>query len=415
MALSDMAIRSAKARPQAFKLSDERGLYLLVGVNGSKLWRFKYRMAGKEKLLSFGAYPDVGLKLARERRDDARRLLAKNIDPSAHRKLQKRQDVATAESFKTVALEWLAKFSPGWASSHADKIVRRFEKDIYPWIGVRPIADITAQELLAVLRRIETRGAIETAHRAKQECGNVFRYAIATGRAERDPSQDLRGALPPSRGKHFAAITEPKAIGELLCALDSYSGSPVTIGALKLAPLVFVRPGELRQAEWAEIDWDTEEWRIPAAKTKKRVMHIVPLAYQAIDALTELHPLIGGGKYVFPGEYHRDRPMSENTILSALRRLGYKKEQMTGHGFRHMASTLLNEQGWNRDAIERQLAHADRDPIRAAYNYAEHLAERKKMMQAWANYLDRLRQEGKFHRIIRKSESIGQILVGGPE
>jgi integrase len=399
MALSDVAVRGVKARPKVFKLSDERGLYLLVGPNGSKLWRFKYRIAGKERLLSFGAYPDVGLKLARERRDEARRLLAENIDPSAHRKLQKRQNAAPADSFKTVALEWLAKFSPGWADSHAGKIIRRFEKDIYPWIGARPIADITAQELLAVLRRIEARGAIETAHRAKQECGNVFRYAIATGRAERDPSQDLRGALPPSRGKHFATITEPKAIGELLCALDSYSGSPVTIGALKLAPLVFVRPGELRQAEWTEIDLDAAEWRIPAAKTKKRALHIVPLARQAIDALRELHPLTGHGRYVFPGEYHRDRPMSENTILSALRRLGYKKEQMTGHGFRHMASTLLNEQGWNRDAVERQLAHADRDPIRAVYNYAEHLPERKKMMQSWADYLDGLRQEGKRPRI----------------
>lgn len=404
MPLSDTTVRNAKAKAKPFKLADERGLYLLVGANGSKLWRFKYRAAGKEKLLALGAYPDVGLKLARERRDEARRLLAENIDPSEHRKLQKRQDrTSAADTFQTVALEWLAKFSPGWAQSHADKIIRRFEKDIYPWMGARPIAEITAPELLGVLRRIEARGAIETAHRAKQECGNVFRYAIATGRAERDPSQDLRGALPPSRGKHFATITEPKAVGELLRALDSYPGSFVTTCALKLAPLLFVRPGELRRAEWTEVDLNGAEWRIPAEKMKKRSTHIVPLAHQALDVLRELQPLTGGGKYLFPGEYHRDRPMSENTVLSALRRLGYKKEQMSGHGFRHMASTLLNEQGWNRDAVERQLAHAERDPIRAAYNYAEHLPERRKMMQAWADYLHSLKAGSGTVRNIRKA------------
>jgi integrase len=335
--------------------------------------------------------PDVPLKIARDKRDDARRQIAAGIDPSLQRKAHKAVKVAgAANSFEVVAREWLAKFSPNWVASHSDKIIRRFERDIFPWLGNRPIAEISAPELLAALRRIESRGALETAHRALQNCGQVFRYAVATGRAERDPSGDLRGALPPAKAKHHASITEPKAIGAMLRTIDGYQGSLVTKCALKLAPLVFVRPGELRKAEWAEFNLDAAEWRIPAARMKMREQHIVPLSTQAIVILRELHPLTGNGRYVFPGARTNGRPMSENTVNAALRRLGYKGDEMTGHGFRSMASTLLNERGWHRDAIERQLAHAERDNVRAAYNYAEHLPERRKMMQAWANYLDDL-------------------------
>ncbi|MEB0165111.1 tyrosine-type recombinase/integrase, partial [Glaciimonas sp. CA11.2] len=286
--------------------------------------------------------------------------------------------------------EWFSKYAPNWVASHSDKIIRRLERDIFPWLGSRPISEISAPELLDVLRRIEKRGAIETAHRAHQNCGQIFRYAIATGRAERDPSGDLKGAIPPSKEKHHPSITEPKAVGELLRCIGGYTGSFVTKCALQLAPLLFVRPGELRKAEWSEINLDTAEWRIPAEKMKMRAVHIVPLSIQAVAILNEIMPLTGKGKYVFPGARTNGRPMSENTVNGALRRLGYGSDDMTGHGFRSMASTLLNEQGWNRDAIERQLAHAERDSIRAAYNYAEHLPERRKMMQAWADYMDGL-------------------------
>jgi integrase len=262
---------------------------------------------------------------------------------------------------------------------------------VFPWLGARPIGEITGPELLTALRRVENRGVVETAHRVMQNCSQVFRYAVATGRAQRDPTFDLRGALPPVRSNHFASITEPKAIGGLLRAIDVYKGSFITQCALRLAPLVFVRPGELRRAEWAEFDLDASEWRIPASKMKMRVMHIVPLSAQAVSILRDLRPLTGTVKYVFPGTRGKDRPMSENTVLAALRRMGYGTDDMTGHGFRSMASTILNEQGWNRDAIERQLAHAERDNVRAAYNYAEHMPERRKMMQQWADYLDGLK------------------------
>ena len=277
--------------------------------------------------------------------------------------------------------------------------MRRLEKDLFPWLGKRPIAEVKAPELLAVLRRIESRGAQETAHRAMQNCGQVFRYAVATGRAERDPTGDLRGALPPSKEKHHASILEPKRVAELLRAIDSYQGFFATKCALQLAPLVFVRPGELRQAQWPEIDLDKSEWRIPAERMKMREQHIVPLSCQAVEILRELEPLTNRGipvkpdapRYVLPGAQSHVRPMSENAILAALRRMGYTKEEMTGHGFRSMASTLLHEQGWNHQAIERQLAHAERNAVSAAYNFAEHLPERRKMMQAWADYLDALK------------------------
>ncbi len=392
MPLTDTVIRKAKPGPKPLRLFDAGGLYLEVAPSGGKWWRLKYRFAEKEKRLSLGVYPEVSLKEARGKRDDARRLLANGIDPSAQRQASKSALVEHAtNSFETVAREWFAKFSQGWVESHSDKIIRRLERDVFPWIGARPVNSITAAELLTALRRIESRGALETAHRAMQNCGQVFRYAVATGRAERDPTADLRGALPPVKEKHHASVKDPKAIGALLRAIDGYQGLLITKCALRLAPLLFVRPGELRKGEWTELNLDGAEWRIPAARMKMRAQHIVPLSTQAVAILRELHALTGARRYVFPGARTNGRPMSENTVNAGLRRLGYTKDEMTGHGFRSIASTLLNEQGWHRDAIERQLAHAERNNIRAAYNFAEHLPERRKMMQAWADYLDGLR------------------------
>ena len=293
-------------------------------------------------------------------------------------------------SFETIAREWHIKFNSKWTPDHGAKILHRLETDIFPWLGHRPINEITAPELLIVLRRVENRGAIETAHRLCQYCGKIFRYAIATARADRDVSADLRGAIPPVKKRHHASITDPKAIGGLLRAIKDYNGHLITRCALQLAPLTFVRAGELRKAEWSEFNFEEAEWRIAAHRMKMRAVHIVPLSSQAIAILHEIQSLTGDGKYVFPSLRSLNRPMSENTVLGALRRLGYSKDEMTGHGFRSMASTLLNEQGWNRDAIERQLSHAERDSIRAAYNYAEYLPERRKMMQHWADYLDGL-------------------------
>jgi integrase len=393
--LTDTKVRTTKPTEKPQKLFDGGGLFLLVTPTGGRLWRFKYRFGGSEKLLSIGTYPETSLAEARQRRDQASALLAKGIDPSETKKAQKAAGNQETETFEIIAREWYAKFSPSWATSHAKTTIRRLELFIFPWLGARPVKTITAPELLAALRRIEAKGALETAHRVKQVCGQVFRYAIATGRAERDPSGDLRGAIPPASGKHMATITDPKEIAGLLRSIDDYRGGIVTRCALQLAPLVFVRPGELRQAEWSEFNLETAEWRIPAEKMKAGAVHIVPLSRQAIDILREIHPLTGHGRYVFPSPRTDSRPMSSNAILSALRRMGYAKDEMSGHGFRSMASTLLNEQGWNRDAIERQLAHAERNSVRAAYNYAEFMPERKKMMQAWADYLEGIKSGAK--------------------
>lgn len=402
--LTERAIRNFKPQSKTKRLFDSGGLYLEVSAAGNKWWRLKYRYAGKEKRLALGVFPRVTLKEARNARDDARRILDKGNDPGQARKVEKAaRSELTADSFEAVAREWLDKFSPTWAESHTNKMRRRLETDVFPWLGSRPIRQITAPELLSMARRIEARGALDTARRAILNSGQVFRYAVATGRAERDPSGDLKGALPAPRGKHHATITEPKAIGALLRAIDGYQGDHVTRCALKLAPLLFVRPGELRRAEWAEIDLDNAEWRLPAEKMKARVPHVVPLSRQALAVLSELQPLTGSGKYLFPGLRGRDRSMSENTVNAALRRMGYAKGDMTGHGFRSMASTLLNEQGWHRDAIERQLAHGERDAVRAAYNYAEHLPERRRMMQAWGDYLDSLRRGAEVVGIKRKA------------
>ena len=391
MPLTDTAIRNAKHQIKQYKLTDEKGMYLLVNKAG-KYFRLDYRFAGKRKTLALGVYPDVKLVEAREKRDDARKMIANGVDPGQTRKVQKSIQIEQTEnSFEAIAREWHGKYSSNWADSHAKKILRRFELYIFPWLGSRPIAEITPPELLAVLRRIESQGILETAHRAQQNCGQVFRYAIATGRAERDPSADLRGALTPAKHARMATITEPKKIGELLCAIDGYEGTPVAKCALKLAPLVFVRPGELRHAEWVEIDLDKAEWRIPAEKMKMKDPHIVPLSSQAVEVLCEILPITGKGQYVFPSVRTNSRPMSENTVLAALRRMGFTKEEMSGHGFRAMASTVLHEQGWPSDIIERQLAHAERNSIKAAYNHAQHLPERRKMMQSWADYLEKIK------------------------
>ncbi|WP_292994653.1 integrase arm-type DNA-binding domain-containing protein [Nitrosomonas sp.] len=376
--LTDTAIRNAKPRDKFYKVSDSGGLYLLVKSTG-KYWRMDYRFVGKRKTLAIGVYPAVSLVAARKKRDEARELLAKDIDPSLTKAINK-QIVRTAaeNTFKAVALEWHAKTSKTWAETTATNIKRYLEKDI------------SAPELLAVLRKIESRGAHEKAQRCREYAGRVFRYAIATGRAERDPSGDLRGALTPVKVKHHASITDPKAIGALLRSISGFSGSYITRCALQLAPLVFVRPGELRHAEWAEIDFDKPEWRIPGHKMKMKEPHIIPLSAQAVEILQSIHPLTGDGQYIFPSIRSATRPMSENTINAALRRMGYEKDEMTGHGFRSMASTLLHEHGWPHEAIERQLAHAERNKVVAAYNYAEHLPKRKEMMRWWADYLDEL-------------------------
>lgn len=391
MPLTDTSIRNAKPGAKPIKLFDERGLFLLVTPTGGKWWRFRFMFDGKEKLLSLGVYPDVSLKDARQRRDEARKLVANGINPSENRKIQKSTRAnLIANSFEVVAREWFTKYSATWASNHGDRIIRRFERDIFPWIGGRPVAEITAPKLLAVVRRIENRGALETAHRALGNCGQVFRYAVATGRAERDPSGDLRGALPPVKGTHFAATTEPKRVAEILRALDGYAGTLTVRCALRLAPLVFVRPGELRNAQWADIDFEAAEWHYLVTKTN--TPHIVPLATQAIEILRELQPLTGNSRFVFPSARSFIRPMSDNAILAAMRRLGIDKEEMSGHGFRAVARTILDEVlGVRPDFIEHQLAHAVRDPNGRAYNRTAHLPERRKMMQQWADYLDKLK------------------------
>jgi integrase len=402
MPLTDTAVRNAKPGGKPFKLADEKGLYLLVNATG-KYWRMNYRFTGKQKTLALGVYPAITLAKARERRDEARKLLAHDTDPSMVKAIQKQtRQQAAANSFEAVAREWHGKKQPGWAPATARRILRSLEKDMFPWVGSLPIKDITAPTLLATIRRVESRGALELAHRIREMAGQVFRYAVATGRAERDPSGDLRGALPPVRVRHHASVTDPGQIATLLRDIDGYSGSFITLCAMQLAPLVFVRPGELRHAEWSEFNLDSAEWRIPGHKMKMQDKHIVPLSQQAMEVLRAIQPLTGSGRYVFPSVRTTARPMSENTINAALRRLGYEKNEMTGHGFRSMASTILHEQGWPHEAIERQLAHAERNAVSAAYNYAEHLPKRREMMQAWADYLEALKSGAKVTLINRK-------------
>ena len=395
MPLTATAIRHVKPSAKTRKMFDGGGLYLELTPRGGKWWRLKYRFGGKEKRISLGVYPDVSLKEARTRRHQARQLLAREIDPSEHRKAQKAaKEQRSANSFEAVAREWFTKHAPNWATSHANRVLSRLERDVFPWMGGQPIAGVTAPQLLAVVRRIEQRGALESAHRTLRICGQVFRYAVATGRAQRDPSSDLRGALPPVKRTHFASLTEPKQVGPLLRVLDGYRGTLIVRCALRFAPLVFVRPGELRHAQWSDIDLETAEWRYTVSKTD--LPHIVPLSRQAVEILRELHPLTGQGRYVFPSARtpKGDRPMSNNAVLAALRRMGIGKEEMTGHGFRAMARTILDEVlGVRPDFIEHQLAHAVRDPNGRAYNRTAYLPERRKMMQEWADFLDQLKAD----------------------
>lgn len=402
--LTAIAAKNARPKAKPYKIAAGGGLYLEIHPNGSKYWRMKYRLAGREKRLAVGVYPEVSLAEATSARDRARAALRSGRDPSGEKREQRKLDkLAAANTFEGVAREWLGKQKHRLAAVTWGKVEWMLEKNAFPWLGARPISAIKAPELLEVLQRMEKRGKLETAQRVKQVCGQVFRFAIATGRAEHDITADLRGAIATPKTKHHASITEPGKVGELLRAIHGYGGSFVTFCALRLAPLVFTRPGELRKAAWSEFDLEKAEWRIPAERMKMGEQHIVPLSTQALAIIRELEPLTGTGQFVFPSVRSRRRPMSENTINGALRRLGYARGEMTGHGFRSMASTLLNEQGWNRDAIERQLAHAERDQIRAAYNYAEHLPERRKMMQAWADYLDALRTGAKVVTMKRKT------------
>ena len=393
MPLTEVAIRNAKPREKAFKLYDSGGLYLEVSPAGGKWWRLKYRLDGKENRLSLGVYPHVGLSKARKRRDEERALLADHIDPSKHRKAQKSaHTLNAANTFEQVTREWFAKFSPSWVPAHAERKMRLLERNVFPQIGNRPIAEITATELLSVLQRIEERGALVMARRALVYSAQVFRYAVRTERAKADPSGALRGALAPVKNEHFAATTEPGHLAPILRMLDGYEGTLTVRCALRLMPLVFVRPGELRKAQWSQIDLDAAEWRYLVTKTNTE--HIVPLSKQSVRILRELYPLTGHGLYVFPSARSNTRPMSDNAILAAMRTMGISKDMMTGHGFRAAARTILDEVlGVRVDFIEHQLAHAVRDPNGRAYNRTAFLPERRMMMQDWADYLDKLKSQ----------------------
>lgn len=413
--LSDTTIRNVKPGDTRKRLTDGKGLYLLLFVKGgSHGWRLDYTINGRRKTLSLGTYPDTGLKLAREKADEARRLVAAGIDPSDKRKESKAQAVQERQAeamsaaglpmpgtFESVAREWYEVRKGEWSDSYGEKIMRRLEVDVFPWLGARPIGSITPPELLEVLRRIESRGVVETAHRAHENCGQVFRYAVATGAATSDPTRDLKGALRKPQARHMAAITDPTKLAELLRAIHGYTGSLVVCTALRLAPMLMLRPGELRMAAWEEFDLDAALWAIPAHRMKRGKdgkasgpPHMVPLPSQAVQLLRGLYPLTGPTGYVFQGERDRKRPMSENTINAALRRMGYNtQEDMTGHGFRATARTILDERlGFDRAAIEAQLAHAVKDANGRAYNRTEFLEQRRTMLQGWADYLDKLRQ-----------------------
>jgi integrase len=391
MTFTDLAVRTAKPREVPYKLSDGGGLYALVRPDGAKYWRMDYRWIGKRGTLALGVYPTVTLADAREKRDKAKKQLAAGMDPAAQRKLDKiASAISHKNTFRTIGDEWLAKLQREGRSESTLSKMKWMLDLVDPVIGDRPISDVGPPELLEALRRVEARGRYETARRLRSTCGQVFRYAIATGRAQRDPSTDLRGALTTPKVKHRSAITEPAALGALLRAIDSYDGHPATLAALRLAPLLFVRPGELRNAEWTEFDLDGAEWRIPADKMKMKLPHRVPLARQVITILKELQRLTGEGKYLFPSVRSVSRPISDNTLNAALRRLGYSKDEMTAHGFRSSAAVRLNEMGqWNADAIERQLAHQEPNSVRRAYTHAaEYWEERRKMMQVWADQLE---------------------------
>lgn len=401
MPLNDAQVRRAKAREKDWKLADEKGLYLLVTSRGSKLWRWKFRHRGIEKKLSFGAFPELGLKEARRLRDEGRRQLALGIDPSREKQLGKAAArLCCADTFDAIADEYIIKVtSEGLAPTTLAK-ARWFQSLLRTPIGKSPISEITPQELLAALKKIEAAGHRETARRLRSFASRIFRFGVATGRASCDPAQPLRGALIAPVARHYSAITDRVGLGRLLRAIEGYTGEPVTIAALRLTPHVFQRPGEIRQMQWAELNLEGKIWTIPAARMKQRQPHSVPLSDQAMQLLTTISEFTGRGRYVFPSLRSRDRPMSENTINGALRRLGYTGSEMTAHGFRSTASSLLNECGrWNPDAIERALAHRETNQVRAAYHRASYWEERVKMAQWWSDYLDELRDGAEVVRL----------------
>lgn len=402
MALVDATIRKAKAKDEPYKLSDEKGLHVLVAPSGGKYWRMAYRFNGKQKTLALGTYPEVTLAEARERRDDAKRLIANGTDPSEIKKAQKASRLeAAANSFEVVARRWHEKNKAGWSDSYAAKAIRLLQKDVFPWIGSKTVENLEAPDFLSVGRRIEKRGVIDTAHRAMQLCGQVMRFAVAEGVARRDPVGDLRGALSPLPDtKHMASVTDPCKVGELLRAFQGFSGTHVVRSALLLAPYLFTRIGELRTMKWADLDLEGAVWSIPAEVMKMREPHLVPLCTQAIEILKDLQPLTGNGEYVFTGGRDPKRPMSDAAINAALRRLGIDTQnELTGHGFRAMARTILHERlGYAPEVIEVQLAHRVAGPLGAAYARAKFIEKRTEMMQAWANYLDDLKAGGQVIR-----------------
>jgi len=389
MSLTDKAIRNAKPKTKPFKMSDSGGLFLLVQPSGSKWWRYKYRFAGKEKLLALGSYPTVSLQEARARHHDARKILDSGNDPSEEKQEAKRRVLLKSEnSFEAIAREWHQNQIQKWSPRYSAGVIKRMEADILPKLGPRPIADISASELLGVLRKVEERGASDLAHRLLQVCGQVFTYALITERASRNPAAEMRGALKPVVKTNYAYL-KASELPEFLKRAGNYDGHPQTKLALRFLLLTFVRTAELRGAEWTEIDFKKAEWRIPAERMKMKTQHIVPLSKQAVQTLRELQSLTGQWKCVFPNQQKPSGCMSENTILYALYRMGYHS-RTTGHGFRSTASTILNEHGFMADVIERQLAHTEHDRVRAAYNHAQYLPERRKMMQWWADYLDKV-------------------------
>ena len=407
--LSDTAVRNAKAKDTPYKMMDVGGLYLYIRKNKKgvgKFWRFDYTINKKRKTLSIGKYPIITIKVARERLLEAQRLLEQGIDPSLHKQMQRSKNLAENENtFEAVANEWFLKFKDTWSESHAKRIIAYLRKDVYPWIGSRPIKTLEAPDLIPVIEKVSNRGAVDAAKRVKGFIQQVFGYAVVVGRATRNPAKDIDTAklLPPRIKKHYATITDPVQVGELMRAIDSYGGSMVVQCALKLTPLVMLRPTELRQATWDEIDFDTSTWTIPIKRMKatkhvkesglKEFDHIIPLSKQALSILEELHPLTGRWSYIFPSARGKSRSMSDNAVRTALRTMGYTNDGITPHGFRAMASSMLNEMGkWNPDAIERQLSHKDKNVIRRSYNHAQHLEERREMLQFWADYLDELKQ-----------------------
>lgn len=403
MALTDTQLKNAQPKEKVYRLSDAKGLYAEIHPNGSKYWRLKYRFAGKEKRLAIGVYPKVSLKAARKACDHAKDQLEQGIDPSQAKKAKKIEQARDqANNLEAIAREWHQQQAQTWSISYTGKVLRAIERDLFPYVGTLPLDQITPPQLLTVFRRVESRGAAESAHRLKQTTGQIFRYAVATGRAQRDITPDLKGALVTPKKRHFPAITEPAQVGRLLNVLDGYEGTATVRAALKLAPLVFVRPIELRQAEWKEIDFDKAEWRIPGSKMKMGHDHVVPLSKQAIEVLEEQKLLTGHWNgYVFPSARSPRRPMSDNAILSAFRNMGIGKEEMTGHGFRAMARTILDEVlGERVELIEHQLAHAVKDSLGRAYNRTTHLSKRKAMMQRWADYLDELRVQASNSNVI---------------